>query len=96
MGGGGIWIVCTDNINVSEWLKSRKAENGRAIRMMQAIIDYLIDQGVEIIPRYVQRGRSFACGLLSRTDEEGIKGWIERMGMRRVGLPNSRGDFCRK
>ena len=91
-----ILIICTDNLNVFEWLKSWKAKSGCANRMLQALIDFLIEKGIEIVPRYVRSGHNFPCDHLSRTDDKGIKEWSYRMNMTKRNLPHEWGDFCAK
>ena len=64
--------------------------------MLQALIDYLIEHVIGIIPRYVRSGHNFACDYLSRTDEDGIREWGERMKMTQRKLPDSCHRFCGK
>ena len=53
-----ILIICTGNLDVFELLKGRKAKACCSNRMLQALTDYLIDRGVEVIRRYVKSGRN--------------------------------------
>ena len=91
-----ILIICTDNLNLFEWLKLWKAKTGCANRMLQALIDYLIEHGIEIVPRYVRSGHSFSCDFLSRADANGIKEWSVRMEMTQRQLPKQWKQFCNK
>ena len=60
-GPSRILIVCADDLNVFEWLKSWKAKTGCANRMLKALSDYLIEHGIGITTRYVRSGHNFAC-----------------------------------
>ena len=91
-----ILIVCTDNMNVFEWLSGWRAKAGCANRMLQALVDYLVEEGIEIIPRYVRSGRNFSCDFLSRANEGDIDEWSHRMGMTRRDLPKQWRKFSDK
>ena len=89
-----ILIVCADNLNVSHWLQNSGAKSGTAGRTLQALAGYLIENKIEVIPRYVRIGRNFSCDHLSRTDEEGIQYWSQCNHMTRVVLPSFWNTFC--
>ena len=89
-----ILIVCADNLNVFHWLQNWKAKSGTACRTLQALVDYLVDNQVEVIPRYVRSGHNFPCGHLSRADEDGIGNWGICNHMTRVSSPDDWGAFC--
>ena len=84
-----IIIRCTDNYNVFAWLTKWKAKIGTSSRLLRSLIDYLIEHGIEIIPRFVRSGHNFSCDHLSRTDEYGIGKWAKTMNMKPMGLPNA-------
>ena len=79
-GQGGILIVFTDNQNVSDRLKSWKTKSGRASRMLQASIDYLIEWNIWITPRIVRIGRNSPSDHFPRAYASGINSWADRMG----------------
>ena len=91
-----ILIICTDNMNAFEWLTGWRAKVGCANRMLQALIDFLIEKGIEIIPRYVRSGRDFSCDFLPRSDATQIDAWETRMKMERCDLPVGWRRFCEK
>ena len=89
-----ILIVCADNMNVSEWLSGWRAKTGCSNRMLQSMIDYLIEEGVGIIPRYVRSGRNFSCDFLSRASDNDVLEWSKRMRMKRMELPAKWRKYC--
>ena len=80
-------ILCTDNYNVFAWLSKWKAKMGTSSRLLRALIDYLIEHNIEIIPRYVRSGHNFSRDHLSRTDDKGISDWDQVMNMHAAQLP---------
>ena len=82
-----ILIVCTDNLNVFAWLSNWKAKSSTANTILKALIDHLVESGVEIIPRYVRSDHNMAADFLSRcTGEEALE-WEKQNDMQRVELP---------
>ena len=84
-----IVIMRTDNYNVFSWLSNWKAKTCTSSRILRALIDYLIEKKIEIIPRFGRSGRDFSCDHLARADEQGIGGWAKITNMQSVGLPNA-------
>ena len=62
--------------------------------MLQAVVDYLIENQVGIIPRYVRIGRNVSRDHLSRTDGEGIRHWGLCNHIKRVSVPSVWNAFC--
>ena len=89
-----ILIVRADNLNVFHWSQNWKAKSGTACRMLQALVDYMVTNRIEVIPRYVRSGHNFSGDHLSRTDEEGIQHWGTCNHMARVFLPDGWETFC--
>ena len=80
-------IVCTDNMNVVAWLSNWEAKSSTSNTILKALIDYLVETGVEIIPRYVRSDRNVAADLLSRCIDGEAPEWAEQNDMKRIWLP---------
>ena len=82
-------IVCADNANVFSWLNKWRSKSGTAHIILKALIDFLIDAEVEIIPRYVRSEHNLAADYLTRCTEPNITEWANANLMRRVWMPKS-------
>ena len=89
-------IARAGNLNVFHWLQNWEAKSGTSRRMPQTLVGNLVENKVEIIPRYVRVGRNFPRDYLSRTDEEGIRHCASCNHMKRVSLPTFRDAFCER
>ena len=63
---------------------------GLAIRLLRALIDYLIERHIEIIPRFVRSGRNFSRYHLSRADAKGSPDWARIANTQQVGIHEAR------
>ena len=56
---------------------------------LKALIDFLVEDEVEIIPRYVRSEHSLAADYLTRCTEPNIAEWDEANLMQRVWMPKA-------
>ena len=82
-----IMIICADNMNVFYWLSKWRSESCTANTILKALIDFLVEAGVEIIPRYVRSDRNAAADFLTRCTGKNVTEWDEKNGMLRIWLP---------
>ena len=80
-------IVCTDNMNVFSWLNKWRAKSGTANTLLKALIDFLAEKGIEIIPRYVRSEDNIAADYLTRCTDGNILEWAEQNKMQRIWMP---------
>ena len=64
-------------------------KNGNGFRLLWALIGYLAEWRIEIIPRFVRIGRNIPCDRLSGTDGQGVADWARIMGAKPVNFPDA-------
>ena len=82
-------IICADNANVFSWLNKWRSKSGTANIILKALIDFMIDAEVEIIPRYVRSEHNLAADYLTRCAEQNIAEWAKANLMQRVWIPKT-------
>ena len=86
-GAQRIMIICTDNMNVFSWLSKWRAKSYTDNAVRKALIDFLIEAGIEIAPRYVRIDHNAAADYLARCTDGDVIKWAVEQGVKQIGLP---------
>ena len=82
-----IVILCTDNINVFQWLDSAKSHGLVTSPLLRLLLQWCIEMGVEIIPHYIRSAHNVAADSLTRWSQYECEQWAIREGFQFADLP---------
>ena len=82
-----IVVLCTDNLNVFQWLDTSKSRGLANCPLLRLLLRLCIEVGVGIIPRYIRSLHRISADGLTRWSQYECEQWMYAHGMHRVELP---------